>query len=754
MVIKSLIKLLEENKDEIYEAIRETLSPTFDGDVNPKKYDEIISRFLWLGCSVQFGIPHPGKGRYLFPKQAETVTAAEKFLERNKSIIVSGETGTGKTYMGVALLSKQEYKNVVLIVPPHLVNKWAREIDQHLSGKCDYRIIIVNSYKDVLPLTKKGELSIRDKSIYIIPKTTNKLSYKTRPAAFRGIAQIEKTNEYKGGKREFVINSVYRCPKCAHIVYSAPLSWHHETCLKKLPQKCPKCKEKLHTPANHTISPAEFIARYGRRIDLLINDEIHEEKAKDTLTANAFGKLIPKAKKVVGLTGTLLGGYASHAFYTLFRMFPRLFRQEMGLRWEDVKWFKQEYGGFEELYEAVIDGSDYKKGRKYGVKERPDLSPRLLDAILPCSVFLRLDEIKYPEGSEYYLPDYKEIVHRVECEEEILKPYLEYLSSIAEAYRVADYAPELISKLANDGLLVPDMPDKEIKEEIEVWNKFKSIKERHTLHYSPLFDRSIKQFTNKEEKLIEIIEDNFKRNRKVLVYVNFVQKGMPEELMKVLRRAFPYRKIAHLSSKVPAREREAWLHKKNADLLITNPELVKTGLDLLQYPTIIFYQMPYNVFTLRQAQRRSWRIGQKEPVEVHTIVYASTAQSEAAKLIGGKINISQGIEGRLSTGEDMASMAEDENLQVALARRLLAMDKTSKEEASSETVATFSNNRDWEPFEEYYLKRLEEFLKDPESFESWLKVKTKPAPKPKKESKVKVEEDLKRAFKKGLLFEI
>src|SRR3546814_17905000 len=55
---------------------------------------------------------------------------------------------------------------------------------------------------------------------------------------------------------------------------------------------------------------------------------------------------------------------------------------------------------------------------------------------------------------------------------------------------------------------------------------------------------------------------------------------------------------------------------RGIDVLITNPELVKTGLDLLEFPTIVFLQSGYNVYSLQQAARRSWRIGQKQPVRV------------------------------------------------------------------------------------------------------------------------------------------
>ena len=50
---------------------------------------------------------------------------------------------------------------------------------------------------------------------------------------------------------------------------------------------------------------------------------------------------------------------------------------------------------------------------------------------------------------------------------------------------------------------------------------------------------------------------------------------------------------------------------------------MKTGLDLLEFPTIVFMQSGYNVYSLQQAARRSWRIGQKQPVRVIYLGYAA-----------------------------------------------------------------------------------------------------------------------------------
>jgi hypothetical protein len=41
---------------------------------------------------------------------------------------------------------------------------------------------------------------------------------------------------------------------------------------------------------------------------------------------------------------------------------------------------------------------------------------------------------------------------------------------------------------------------------------------------------------------------------------------------------------------------------------------IPRNLDLLEFPTILFYETGYSTYVLRQASRRSWRIGQKRPV--------------------------------------------------------------------------------------------------------------------------------------------
>jgi SNF2 family DNA or RNA helicase len=112
--------------------------------------------------------------------------------------------------------------------------------------------------------------------------------------------------------------------------------------------------------------------------------------------------------------------------------------------------------------------------------------------------------------------------------------------------------------------------------------------------------------------------------------------------------------------------------ERGIDVLLTNPELVKTGLDLLEFPAIAFLQSGFNVYTLQQAARRSWRIGQKLPVEVHFFGYAESAQMACLRLMSQKIAVSQSTSGDMpDSGLDILNQAGD-SIEVALARQLIA----------------------------------------------------------------------------------
>lgn len=128
-----------------------------------------------------------------------------------------------------------------------------------------------------------------------------------------------------------------------------------------------------------------------------------------------------------------------------------------------------------------------------------------------------------------------------------------------------------------------------------------------------------------------------------------------------------------LTPQIATDKREDWVNKRvksGLQVLITNPRCVETGLDLNAFTTIIFYSMGYNLFTLRQASRRSWRINQTAPrVEVYMLYYADTMQAKAMKLMASKLAVAGIIEGTFSE-EGLAAMSDVKDLTSQMAKEL------------------------------------------------------------------------------------
>ena len=123
------------------------------------------------------------------------------------------------------------------------------------------------------------------------------------------------------------------------------------------------------------------------------------------------------------------------------------------------------------------------------------------------------------------------------------------------------------------------------------------------------------------------------------------------------------------AAKVKAGEREEWIHSFKGDVLITHPRNVQTGLDLIQFPEVVWYQQDYSVYIVRQASRRSWRIGQKEPVNVHHLYYKGTIQEKAITLNVKKLRTALLTEGELTEGQFLEQIEEDG--LVALAKTII-----------------------------------------------------------------------------------
>ena len=129
---------------------------------------------------------------------------------------------------------------------------------------------------------------------------------------------------------------------------------------------------------------------------------------------------------------------------------------------------------------------------------------------------------------------------------------------------------------------------------------------------------------------------------------------------------------------VKPRERLQWIEDtvRKVDVIICRAELVKTGIDFFSkkpcghnFNAINFYETGYNPFTMQQAARRAWRIGQSKDCRVYYLHYFGTMQQRAMALMARKMAAMMALDGRLSV-EGLAGMAGDESAAMALARSI------------------------------------------------------------------------------------
>ena len=197
----------------------------------------------------------------------------------------------------------------------------------------------------------------------------------------------------------------------------------------------------------------------------------------------------------------------------------------------------------------------------------------------------------------------------------------------------------------------------------------------------------------KEKALIDLVAAERMEGRRVLVYVTHTgTRDITGRMDDILTR-HGFRVAVMKADAVAPNRREAWVADKvqqGIDVLICHPRLVQTGLDLIDFPTIVWDETDYSVYVVRQASRRSWRIGQTRPVKVVFMSYKNTLQAAALKLVAKKLQSSQAVEGELPE-DGLAAYGDDgddgDDMMMALARKIVSGEEEDEAETMEEVFA-------------------------------------------------------------------
>ncbi len=588
-----------------------------------------------------------------FAAQGDVIMSLVKTLEEKTSAMVIGECGTGKTLIShvTAYLSTNGRKppRVLIMAPGHLVKKHQREVMQTIP-RAQARII--RRLTDVLAIDTTTVNKVPE--YYIISKDRAKLGYAWRPGVI--------LSRLHGG---------FVCPACGRLIVNTdgvPVGKGYFTTKKC---RCLSCRSPLWQADNTRVrryAIAEYIKNHMKRFfDFFIADEVHELKGGTTAQGNSFGALASASKKTIALTGTLLGGYGDDIFYILYRLSPRTMKQE-GLEYHKISQWMSRYGVLEKITKYSSEDNTWSKGKKTStiLKRKPGISPLVFsNHLLGNCAFLHLADIALK------LPAISEQVVCVEMEPELEEAYRVLERALYNALKDAltRGSKRLLGAYLNNLLSYPDKPFDNLP---IIDPATKDLpKDEQTIIALP---QELSRDTTyaKEQQLAALVKGEVGKGRRCFVFATFTgTKDLTPRLKEILDREGITTEI--LRSQVKPEMREEWVSstvRQGVQVIISNPKLVETGLDLLDFPTLIFYQTGYSVYTLRQASRRSWRIGQKRDVKVYYLFYKNTLQEKALQLMGSKMEASLAIEGKFSE-EGLLAMTQGEDMSTALAKALV-----------------------------------------------------------------------------------
>ena len=642
-----LAEFLENYKESLNELVLQQFKP---------KYDFNPSRFLPAIRTLK---------RLPFPAQVHSIAAlAGELTNGSQSAFLCGEMGCGKTLVSIAGAYAGNFKKVLVLCPPHLVRKWKREVEQTVPYAS---ASVVGSITDL----EKVVSSLNPKMHFIIlSRERAKLGFR-RKTVYRW--------QYKGDKYKYKILCCAQCGKALLDAEGVPLG------IEDLEKKKLKCTAKIMDHKGERICGgslweadrtgprrypiADYIKkRYKKFFDLLILDEVHEYKARGSAQGYAAAGLASSAKKVLALTGTIFGGYSTSLFQLLYR-FSQAIKGEF--RHNDEMRFASRYGILERVTQRLKDdftqdgATSKRRNYQSRVVEKAGISPAIISELLDKTVFLRLTDISEA------LPPYDDLIEVCPMDSDQREVYETFSRGLKQALdlELRKGSKKLLGAYLQSLLAYPDTPWK--KENIyRVEQKNGSpikvlVAEARALSEKKLYP--------KEKRLIELCRKEKALGRKVGVFcTHTASRDITGRIKSVLEQSGLRVAILKSTTVIPEK-REDWIKERvqeGIDVMICHPRLVQTGLDLPYFPTLIFYQVEYSVYTLRQASRRSWRIGQKNPVRVHYFVYKGTMQEKALTLIAKKTKSSLAVEGELVEG-GLSAFDEEEDVFTSLARSLV-----------------------------------------------------------------------------------
>jgi len=626
---KSISDFIRENAPQLAAKVRERMKPLHDPSTDAL---------------------HPVIGTLLRkPKgpQGHLITGAVKALHRQRDVIWGNSPGTGKTMCSISathcVANGKPYACLV-VCPPHLVDKWQREIKATVKGAV---IIPIDGWKQWMMLSKATRKLVTAPTWFVTPASKAKLG-----AGWRAAFTMNK------------ISGLLVCNDCAKPIYRKKNELADRAWLEAGKRFCADCGSALwQNFGAHKMAPSKIAKKWlkhSRLLSMVILDESHTLKSENTLAGEMLHDFVATAKKCQLLTGTLIAGKADDMRPTYFRLLPSRFRKA-GYKWSDRGEFSAKYGKIETTITEKIGGS--RSSVRQTKKIRPGIMPNLFgDFIADRTLFLKLEDM----GEE--LPEYRELTSAVPMAADVATEYTNMCKALIAKFDELVHSDNpmigfrFLPTIAEAILTWPDDPSG--------WGDICYKDEGEAL--VPVF--TPKEFSAsilpKEQALLDALDANLKAGKQSWVFST--RHATTDRLLKLLR---PRYDTGHLTTAVPTAKREAWIAKEGpkVQVMVSHPKLVETGVELFgqgyNFCAIEWFSTGYELNVVRQASARAWRLTQTKPCSTRYFYYEKTAQDKVIKYMARKLLAAQFIEGSLS-GEGLLSETDETRIEMAIIKQL------------------------------------------------------------------------------------
>jgi hypothetical protein len=562
------------------------------------------------------------QGRKAFASQVEYVIMPI-YLALNKynRAIIAATMGTGKTTMAnmvswLLFLDNQDkgFKTLFLAAGSKHLKKMVREALATIPG---VKIFVISN----TPRARFNEVSFKQAALmrpkagehfyFVMSKDSNKSSWTVKPM--------------KEGQK---------CPCCYKILGAKEFKINS----KKDIFKCTSCGEKTWSVNGGTPSAADiFKDAYNasgrvKLFDLVIADEVHEYQNPESQQAKLYRALIDVCGKTLIMTGTLSNGMASSVFHILYPLIPDHFKRS-GFEYKDIGKFVDFFGTKQKSTVIKIDTAG-KQRKSTKVDELPQINDRIVGFLAPFCVWFSMDDLNVE------MPPLTETVVTMDINPEITQAFDNWHRDVMTiGNQVPDYHSFHFNQARHYRINNPT-------------HNYVEVIDGEEIHYDCLASHFR---TNKEKELLRLVKKEVAEGRRVLVYGVYNQStNLYSRLEQVLQEE-GY-SAAFMPDKVKSEDIEEWITDFEGDVLILPQKRVATGLDLVMFHTVIFFEVDNQLRIVQQAKVRPWRpIGQDKDVRIFYLAY-NGVQERNLRVMGQKMRSAATVEGELITDDSIAAI--------------------------------------------------------------------------------------------------